>query len=435
MRILKFLSRFLICILCIGALCTSTYADKIDTTAVQVDEFGELINQENIDTVVENMKSEATEFQQKFTANLHSSDFVPIEVRIGLMLMKALSSMDYVLHLSLVRFTIIFLLIMYAFWVMMEAYRMIKRGLPYKEELFYIFKQGIVVIIWLVVLDYGTEKLFADIISPVLALGSRFSDFILDAVADTQGVRISDTCTAIQNYVSQNGTTLVANNEHVKLLLDAKASANIMCLPSHLSVYFYDATGTAFKWFIWGFGHSATAIFMGGICVFIFIKCIFKYAFMTLGVVTDLFLTLLMLPFTALAEALPPNAEKGYVGKILNGFLSIFNTKKLSGVLSVFINAAIYFISLAIIIAICSSLLNYLMPTGGDPDYSTRTAMVNILCASLILYLAGKAEELAKTVGGSINNSFGEKIQGDAKTLWGDAKGIAGKIFKDWIKK
>ena len=90
---------------------------------------------------------------------------------------------------------------------------------------------------------------------------------------------------------------------------------------------------------------------------------------------------------------------------------------------------------MAIIIAICSSLLNYLMPTGGDPDYSTRTAMVNILCASLILYLAGKADELAQKVGGSIDNSFGKQLQNDVKTLWGDTKNVVGKIYKDWLKK
>ena len=62
-------------------------------------------------------------------------------------------------------------------------------------------------------------------------------------------------------------------------------------------------------------GHSITATLIGIVAIYIFIKGIFKYAFMTLGIVANLFLTLLMLPFTALAEAMPSRSEKSYVGQ------------------------------------------------------------------------------------------------------------------------
>ena len=61
--------------------------------------------------------------------------------------------------------------------------------------------------------------------------------------------------------------------------------------------------------------------------------------------------------------------------------------------------------------------------------------MILILCGCLVLYLAKRADELAKKVGGSIDNSFGEQIQNDAKTLCDGGKNVAGKIFKDWVKK
>ena len=91
--------------------------------------------------------------------------------------------------------------------------------------------------------------------------------------------------------------------------------------------------------------------------------------------------------------------------------------------------------SLAIIIAICAALLTNVIPITGNTSYSVGGAMVTILCGCLILYLANKAEELAKQMGGSIDNSFGQKLQGDAKTLWNDTKNIAGKIYKDWKDK
>ena len=52
-----------------------------------------------------------------------------------------------------------------------------------------------------------------------------------------------------------------------------------------------------------------------------------------------------------------------------------------------------------------------------------------------MLYLADHAEDLAKKIGGSVDNSFGVKLQQETKTFWGDTKNVAGKIFKDWLKK
>lgn len=401
-----------------------------------IGEYGSWLNQDNLEEISNNMATEATEFQQGFQNNLQSSTFVPIEVRIGLMFMKALSSIDYVLQISLVRFTIIFLFIMYAFWIALEAYKMIRESSDYKTVLYDVFKKGFIIVIWVLILDYGPAKIFMLVISPILEFATYFSDFILNAVAETYDIKLPDTCAAIHQFVNANNATTIANKESVSLLIDADAAANIMCLPGRLSVYFYHATGAAFNWFKWGFGHSATAIVIGAVCIVMFIGCIFKYAFMTLGVVADLFLTLLMLPFTALAEAMPSSSEKNYAGQIFNGFLSVFNTKKLSDVISVFINAAIYFVSLAIIIAICASLLSYIVPlTSGNSEYALQSAMVTLLCGCLVLYLAGRTDELAKKVGGSINNSFGQTLQNDAKTLWGNTKNVAGKIFGDWLKK
>jgi hypothetical protein len=401
-----------------------------------IGDYGNWMTEDNINKINSDMRNDATEFQKGFSSNLKSSNFVPIEVRLGLMFMKALSSIDYVLQISLVRFTIMFLLVMYALWIALEAYKMIRDSSDYKKLLYEIFRKGLLIVIWVIVLAHGPAEIFMMIISPILALSTYISDFILDAVAGIYGTEITDTCATIHKFVNANVVTPVANNQTATLLIDPESAANIMCLPGRLSTYFYHATGTAFHWFIWGFGHSATAVVMGAICIVIFIKCILKYAFMTLGVVANLFLTLLMLPFTALAEALPSSSEKGYAGQILSGFLAIFSTRKLSEIISTFINAAIYFVSLSIIIAICSTLLEYIIPTSNDiSQYAVGSAMITILCGCLVLYLADRADELAKKVGGSIDNSFGEAAKNDVKTFWNGTKGVAGKIYKDWINK
>lgn len=437
MRMLKILSKIFVCIICACVLCIPSFA-ATNVPLGEIGEYGNWLTEDNIQTINTNMQAEATAFEEQFTTQINSSNFVPIEVRIGLMFMKALSSIDYVLQISLVRFTIIFLFLMYALWIAVEAYKMMRESSDYKKVLYDVFKKGIIIAVWVLILDYGPAKIFMDLMSPILAFSTYVSNFILDTVANDYGVNIPDTCTEIHRFVNQNALTHVANNETAKLMVDPDVAANIMCLPGRLSVYFYNATKTAFKWFTWGFGigHPTTAIVMGAICVVIFVKCIFKYAFMTLGVVASLFLTLLMLPFTALAEALPSSSEKSYVGQILNGFLSIFSAKKLSSVISVFVDAAIYFVSLAIIISICAALLDYILPVkNATPIYGLGPAMTMILCGCLILYLANKADELAKKIGGSIDNSFGEKLKNDVKTLWKDTKDVTGKIYKDWVKK
>jgi len=424
MRILKLLSRFIICILCISCLCNVSIAASNLPTG-EVGEYGNFLTHDNISVFNENLAKDFDKFEPKI--DLNPTTFVPIEAKIGLMLMKALSAVDDVLQSSLVRFTVIFLLIMYAFWIGLEAYKLIRDSGDYKTALYNIFKQGITIAIWIIILNYGPTKIFAMIVSPILTLGTYLSDFILGAVAETYKVNIPDTCAAIQNYVH--------TDKSLNLLVDADTAANIMCLPARASVFFYHATATGFQWIKSGLGTSPIMIALGIVSIVIFIKCIFKYAFMTLGIVVSLFLTLLMLPFTALAESMPSSSEKNFAGQFFNGLLKIFNTQKLSNIIGKFINAAIYFVSLSIIIAICATLLTNIVSLGADNQYTTGSAMTIILSGCLVLYLANQTEKQTKDIGGDIDNSFGKQMEGNAKILWADVKKIGNSLFKAWLKK
>lgn len=431
-RIKKF-CRLLICILCIGCCFNSSYAEN-NAPFGDIGEYGNWITADNMNKFNGNASTDMENFQSGFQNEVQSTDHVPIEAKIGLAFMKALSSIDYILQISLVRFTIIFLFVMYAFWVMLEAYKMIRDTSDYKTVFYSIFKKGIIIAAWVMILKFGPVKLFTMLVDPIMAFGTGMSNFILNTTAQDFNIDIPDTCAAIHQYVNENAVSVLGNSKRPDLMVSPETAANIMCLPARISVYFYHATGAAWKWMLAGFGHSATQIAVGIVCVVIFIKCIFKYAFMTLGVVADLFLTLLMLPFTAIAEALPSTEEKNYAGQILNGFLKIFKTKKATDVILVFINAAIYFISLAIIIAICASLLAQIHDLDNDV-YETGRAMKAVLCGGLVLYLAGQTDDLIKRIGGSIDNSFGDKLFSSTKTLWGNIKNVGGKIYKDWTEK
>ena len=426
MQIRKFLRHLLICVFCATTVIGVSYAAG-NVPHGDIGEYGNWITTDNMKKYNANLSGDVKSFQQTFQTNLHSSNFVPVEVKLGLVFMKALSSIDYVLQISLVRFVIWFLFLMYAFWIALEAYRMIRESSDYKTVLYDIFIKGLTIAVWVIILEIGPAKLFTTIVSPIMSLGVYLSDFILGAVAQTYNVVIPDTCATIHQYVDTHNSA--------QMLINADAAANIMCLPARLSVYFYHATASAFEWIINGFGHSATMVIVGLICAVMFIGCIFKYAFMTLGVVADLFLSLLMLPFTAIAESMPGSKETNYAGQIFSGLLKVFNTKKLSDVISIFINATVYFVSLAIVIAICAALLTNIVSINSVNTYTVGSAMTVILCGALVFYFAGKADELAKQIGGKINNSFGEKLKGDTKTLFGNIKSVGIKIFDAWAKK
>lgn len=445
MRIFKLLSRFIICILCVFCINSVSLAEedlsiKQDIIPEQIveqepkTEQNGLLNKtkevvswltsETIQTFNKNISNDFDKFEPKI--NLEPTTFVPIEAKIGLMLMKALSAIDAVLQISLVRFAVIFLLIMYAFWVGLEAYKLIRDSGDYKTAFYNIFKQGIIIAVWIMILRYGPAKIFAMIISPILALGTYLSDFILGAVAETYKVNIPDTCGAIHNYVNAD--------KSLELLVDADTAADILCLPSRISIYFYHATATAFQWIKYGFGHSATMVIVGIVSIVIFIKCIFKYAFMTLGVTADLFLKLLMLPFTALAESMPSNSEKNIAGQVFNGLLKVFKTQKVSDILSSFVNVAIYFVSLSILVAICALLLTNIISLNGDNSYSVGSAITTIISGCFILYLANRADTFVGKLGGNVDNSFGKQLQDSAQLLWNNTKKFTTNIVKSLFK-
>lgn len=442
MQIRKLLLKLFVCVLSVCFSCTVSFADAdlptesiadatteiIDT--VPTDEVKDKTNWFNIDIIgkfTQNLKADVKKFEPKI--NIKSKEFVPIEARIGLMFMKALSSIDYIFQISLVRFVVIFLFLMYAVFIGLSAYKMIEQSTDYKTVLYNIVKRGVILAVWVLILYYGPAKIFSAVISPILALAAYLSNFILDTVANNYNVDIPDTCAAIHNYID-------ANNVADKMLIDSNAAANIMCVPSRISVFFYHAVATGFKWMIDGFGNSATMVIVGIVSIVVFIKCAFKYAFMTLGVVADLFLTLLMLPFTAVAETLPAAPDgKSIIGRIYEAFMTLFKTKKLPAVFATFVNAAIYFVGLSIIIAICAALLSNIISVTGNNEYVIGSVVTTILAGCAVLYLANQTDKLAKQLGGEINNSFGEKLQKEAKTLWKDAKKITSDIAQKVFKK
>jgi len=391
-----------------------------------VGDYGSWATDNNLQLLIDNISHDMAAIQVSFDQTQMVADYVPIEAKIGLAFMNAMSWLGKVLDNSLVRFVKIFLIIGFMFWIMLEAYAMMTKGDGNIKKLAEdIVKKGGLIVIWIIVLNIGPAKLFLYVMGPVLTVGTTFADLILNAVSSVVGTSLPDTCGAIREYA--------AANARPDMLIDGQMAANIMCLPTRLSGFFYTAISAGFSWMWTGIGTSAFTFLVGALFVVLFVVNMWKFALMALGVIADLFMGILMLPFTAIKETLGKTSYKGIAGNIFNGFLDLFSAESLSDQIQRFVNAAIYFVSLSIVISICVALLSGTI----TPDLATNAPslendgyIMTVLTGCLVWYLASTAEKLAKQLGGSVDGSMGQKFGSDVvnwtKTGY--------KTTKGWIK-
>lgn len=356
-------------------------------------------------------------------------DYVPIEAKVGLAFMNALAHVSNILDSSLVRFVILFMFIAYAFWVMFETYNMMTNGKGDVRGLVKnIFKKGLLIAVWVVVLRFGPAKIFMWIMGPVVSVGTYVADFILNAVVSVVGTNIPDTCGAIHAYATEHTSV---NN-----IIDAAGAADMLCLPTRLSGFAYTAIAAGWKWMVAGIGHSAFTFIGGLMLVVMFLMIAWKFAFIALGVIADLFLGVMMLPFTAIKETIGGTSYKGMAGGIFNDFLKIFNTESLAGQINRFVQAALYFVMLGIVIAFCVAMLSGVI----DANLATKIPTIDggdfwsiMLVVGLTWWFANRATELVKKLSSdaSINSSVGNQMEKDTTNLWDKISGTA----KDWWKK
>lgn len=417
----KFLSKLMIAVLAIGicapAVCaTSNLQISSNTGMADIGDFGTWATENNRKLFLDNLTYDLNQFRGT-PQNQVVSDYVPLEAKVGLAFMNAFSFVANVLDSSLVRFTIIFIIIAYAFWMLFESYTVIIGQNKVQDKVKDIGKTGIKVAVWTAILSIGPAETFMMIISPIMYLGTLFSDVILDATASVAGVDLPDTCAAIHKYAQSH-----ISSENI---IDATSAANIMCVPTRLSGFCYSAIKMGWGWMNYGIGHSIFAFLCGVGFIAGFIYMAWKFAFMAFGVIAELFLGIIMLPFTALAETVSKTTYKGIAGNIYNGFIKLFNAESLSAQISRFVNAALHFVVLSIVIAICAALLSSIVITDAEsmvPKLNDQGFFVTAFVSALAWWLASNASRFANEVGGKITDDMGKKLKEDASTLWNKAK-------------
>ena len=217
-------------------------------------------------------------------------------------------------------------------------------------------------------------------------------------------------------------------------------AADIICVPARLSGFYYGTIKYGWEVLVSGIGFSTFTFLTGLILVFVFTFAAFKFMFTSFGVIADLFLVVILLPFTAIAETINKTDYEGLAGKIYNGFLGIFNLDSfsLSNQIKKFVDAAIYFIALSIAIAIGGALL----ANGFQFDPVTHTVrivdgdrMTMVLIGALVAYIATHVGDIAQLIGGAIDYTLGTELSQDTKNFYNGTKKRVEELIKNLKKK
>lgn len=391
----------------------------------EVGDYGMWATSHNQELVNNQISDELTRFGPGPTVSS-----VPIDAKLGLAFMGGMAKIGNALipplnsnssQASFVNFIVLFMLLAYAFWVAFEAYNLSISSGDAKKALKDVITTGIWISVWIIILKMGIAEYFAMIMVPIISVGAFISSFILDATTSISGIQLENHCDAIKNYAVMYTPR--------DLQITATSAAELLCIPSQMSNFFMTTMKIGWQWVINGVGVSLFSVLVGLYVTYLSLKCIWKYLFIALGVIADIFLALMLLPFTAIAETTAKTNYKGVAGDIFNTFLSIFKAEKLETQINRIVKAAVYFICLAIAIGVSLSLMSFIIdprtgsftPPQGMNDF-LGGSIILILTLLLVCYIADKSESLAEKWGGKIDAGIGQDVQKDVKKVWDTAK-------------
>ena len=420
----KFRAGCLYLCLMLYALCSvSAHAESNLPSPGEIGNYGSWATEHNRELITNNLFADLENFQGDIQ-EAKAGGRVPVEAKVGKAFIGALSYIGEALSRSLFYFVQVFLAALLAFWILFEAYNMMQGDRNVKKLSMEITKKVVLISVWIWVLSNDPGDIFMTIFGPIITAGAFMSNLILDSIT---GAASADTCQAVRDFVGNAGNSIISSHH----------TADLLCMPTRLSGFFYKCVGIGFKWMGYGIGRSALTFFAGATFVVIFAINIWKFALLAFGVIADLFLAIMLLPFTAYAECFGKGTQyKGIAGDIFNKFLELFNTKEfsLSAQIQRFVRAAIYFIVLAVMAAIGAALLGGVVDASLDsmtPSVETIDGFMPVLIVGcLVAYLVSKAAEIATNLGGKIDDKLGKQVGDDLKGAWKATK----KQISDWRK-
>ncbi|MDR0967412.1 MAG: hypothetical protein LBL75_01100 [Rickettsiales bacterium] len=410
----------------IAIICGVASAQTNTPNSADIGNYGAWTTEHNLNDLTTTAKTDIEKFQGNFQTQVQMPDYVPIEARLGNVLIRAMEKLGVALQRSLFDFIQIFLLVLFAFWVIAEAYNLIQsRDGDAKKLAPEVAKKLLLISAWIWVLANSPGQIFMTIFGPIVSVATYASDIILNAITTSAGASLPDTCAAIKTMTG-----------------DGDFTADLLCMPTRLSGFFYTCIAAGFRWIWYGFGHSALTLAAGVVFVIMFLINLWKFTLLALGVIVDLFLCLMLLPFTAITECFGSGTGlKGIGGDLFKGFAGLFNGTSLQKQIMRFISAAIYFIVLSVIAAIGAGLLGGVVNAdmlNVTPSVENDGFMTTLIIGFIVMYLVNKATSIAEGLSGKIDGSFGETMGKYVSNAWKSGSNwitTTRKIFNERKKK
>ncbi|MDR3208876.1 MAG: hypothetical protein LBT45_03440 [Rickettsiales bacterium] len=322
------------------------------------------------------------------------ADFVPVEARVGGFFISALSSVARAVYKIFVPFLNALVLALFAFWIFMESWQMMKGDNNYWNLAERVVKKGALIVVWLWILNNDPAELFMWLMSPIITVGNGMADLIFSGTAKIVGAKLPDTCAAIHDWLDAGSSLLIPGPE----------AADLLCMPVRAAGFFYTNVAAGLGWMAQGLGRNGLMFLMGLVFVLLFMYNIWKFAISALGVVVDLFFVLMFLPFTAVKECFANKDMKynGIFAPVFNEFVGFVKDAGIAEQAMKFVRAMIYFVVLSLVSAICMVLMS-----GAEGDF-----MSILICGCITAYLLGKTGALAEKLGGKIDDEIGSQIAG-----------------------
>ena len=410
---------YVLCLICV----LGTQNANAQTNMPNIGEFGMWNTEENRNALLPVLRGDVEGLDSGFSNRVLMNDFVPIEAKVGRAMIGGFTRVAEIINRSLGGFVSVLLLVLFAFWIMLESHNVATTGGDVRKLAYEIARKGMWIAIWFIILNNNPAQLFMLIASPIIAAGTVISDTILNAVTSAAGISLPDTCAAIHEYTAANPIK--------GALISPAATADMLCIPTRLTGFFWTCVAAGFQWMKAGIGNSALTFFAGAIFVVMFLRNVWLFAVEALGVMASLFLAVMLLPFTAIAECFGGKTNSNDYGLFSNFFDML--TKMLGGQMKLhaqfmtFINAAIYYVALSVVAGIGLALLSIVAGTNFAENVPTVTQntdfMMILIVGALVSHLAKKAGDVTKSLGGVIESEFGKQAGRDISGIFRNTVG------------
>ena len=330
--------------------------------------------------------------------------FVPIEARIGVMFMSALTDVITALYETVIPFLNALIIALLMFWFFMETWVKMKSGDPKWLE----FGKEVALKMawasfWMWLINNNPGEIFMWMMAPLIAVGTVIADTILNTAANVIGTNLPDSCAAIHQWLAGRDDLLITGSQ----------AADLICLPTRPLWFLYTTVWAGFLWILSGLAQfNPLMVIMGLIFVILFVYNIFTFAFRALGVIMDLFFILMFLPFTAMSEAVKGGTSyDGPGAEIWNAFASFIKGAQLTDQIQRFARVIIYFILLSIVASLAIALLSTVNP------FELGNFFTILVVGCMVSYLLSKVTTENISKGFDVDDSFGTELYEQAKGI------------------